>query len=264
MTMRSLFALITLIFVVWLATPVALILFFGKPESAGTFGDLFGSINALFTGLAFGGLIFTIKIQLHEFRLQKEELRLTRDELKKSSKSQQQSADALAKQLANDQVKRDMEVLLREFDNLNSDWGVAVRREIFCSSDIDKFLSDAQVLMKVEKLLNYLNHIGYLISKDLFPKEAALEIFYITIVRIWSKLGNHVVGQRVNRGFYQYHFEWLAFESLSYWQKSHPEAKIFIHNQSNNSRQSIDREILIKLLEHNQDTVIRYVTKARS
>ncbi len=44
----------------------------------GTFGDMFGAVNALFTGLAFAGLICTLFIQIKEFRAQRDELQLTR------------------------------------------------------------------------------------------------------------------------------------------------------------------------------------------
>lgn len=47
----------------------------------GQFGDQFGAINALFSGLAFAGLIFTIILQKKELSLQREELTETRKEL---------------------------------------------------------------------------------------------------------------------------------------------------------------------------------------
>lgn len=49
-------------------------------EDRGTFGDMFGSVNALFSGLAFAGIIFTILLQRKELKLQREEIKLTRDE----------------------------------------------------------------------------------------------------------------------------------------------------------------------------------------
>ncbi|UTW61680.1 putative phage abortive infection protein [bacterium SCSIO 12741] len=50
--------------------------------SRGTFGDLFGSINALYSGLALAGIILTILLQRLELKNQQEELQLTRKELK--------------------------------------------------------------------------------------------------------------------------------------------------------------------------------------
>ena len=51
------------------------------PEQRGQFGDQFGAISALFSGLAFAGLIFTIILQKKELTLQREELIATKKEL---------------------------------------------------------------------------------------------------------------------------------------------------------------------------------------
>lgn len=55
----------------------------------GTFGDMFGAVNALFSGLAFAVLIFAIFLQRHEIKLQRKDLEfqsrvldLTREEIK--------------------------------------------------------------------------------------------------------------------------------------------------------------------------------------
>ncbi len=47
----------------------------------GTFGDMFGGINALFSGLAFAVFIFTLIQQRAELALQRRELQLTRNEM---------------------------------------------------------------------------------------------------------------------------------------------------------------------------------------
>lgn len=60
----------------WLATTI------NDPGEQGQFGDQFGAVNALFSGLAFAGLIFTIVLQKKELALQREELTQTREELK--------------------------------------------------------------------------------------------------------------------------------------------------------------------------------------
>lgn len=46
----------------------------------GAFGDKFGAINALFSGLAFAGIIFTILLQRRDLSLQRQELEETRKE----------------------------------------------------------------------------------------------------------------------------------------------------------------------------------------
>lgn len=51
-----------------------------EPTERGTFGDMFGSVNALFSGLALAGIILTILLQRKELKLQREELQDTRAE----------------------------------------------------------------------------------------------------------------------------------------------------------------------------------------
>lgn len=63
------------------ASSWALVDYFIDHNERGTFGDKFGAVNALFSGLAFAGLIFTIVLQRKELSLQREELQLTRKEM---------------------------------------------------------------------------------------------------------------------------------------------------------------------------------------
>lgn len=69
------------------------------------FGDMFGALGTLFSGLAFAGLIFAIRLQSHELTLQRQELSLTRDELsltrdelKRTADSQEQTERVLSRQ----------------------------------------------------------------------------------------------------------------------------------------------------------------------
>lgn len=50
-------------------------------KASGTFGDMFGFVNSMFSGLAFAGIIITILLQSDELKEQRIELRLTRDTL---------------------------------------------------------------------------------------------------------------------------------------------------------------------------------------
>ncbi len=54
----------------------------------GQFGDIFGGVNALFTGLAFAGIIYTILLQRHELEVQRTELRLSTEELMRAAEAQ--------------------------------------------------------------------------------------------------------------------------------------------------------------------------------
>ncbi len=70
-----------LVVTLWGMSGITLIALYGTmPDSPGTFGDMFGAINALFSGLAFAGLIYTILQQ-------REELDLTRQEFIKQNET---------------------------------------------------------------------------------------------------------------------------------------------------------------------------------
>lgn len=69
------------IIVLWVAS-WCLIDNFVPVGERGVFGDKFGAINSLFSGLAFAGLIVTLLFQKEELKLQRDELAETRNELK--------------------------------------------------------------------------------------------------------------------------------------------------------------------------------------
>ena len=69
----------------WFATGYFL---YDNPDK-GQLGDMFGSINALFSGLAFSGVIYAILLQREELELQRKELELTRKELSRTADAAQ-------------------------------------------------------------------------------------------------------------------------------------------------------------------------------
>jgi len=50
----------------------------GNLEKQGQFGDMFGAVNALFSGLAFAGVIVAILMQQEELKIQRKELTQSR------------------------------------------------------------------------------------------------------------------------------------------------------------------------------------------
>lgn len=67
-------------------------------DNFGVFGDSFGILTALFSGLAFVGLIVTIIMQGDELKLQRKELSLTRKTLDAQRGEMQKQNETLAKQ----------------------------------------------------------------------------------------------------------------------------------------------------------------------
>lgn len=75
------FIWVGLVFVAWFASPWLVSWVAGGGEKVGTFGDSFGALTSLFTGLAFVGLIITLRQQKAQIAMQREDLKLQRDEM---------------------------------------------------------------------------------------------------------------------------------------------------------------------------------------
>jgi hypothetical protein len=92
-TKRGYFVLIFLgVVVLWITCWALLVnhpYFYGglRWEQRGQFGDMFGVLNALFSGLAFAGIIVTILLQSEELSLQRVELAETRAEFTQQNKT---------------------------------------------------------------------------------------------------------------------------------------------------------------------------------
>jgi hypothetical protein len=76
------YILLGLVFVLWGGCWVVVPLMYCPPEGSGTFGDMFGAVNALFSGLAFVGLIYTILLQREDLKLTQDELRGQKEEFR--------------------------------------------------------------------------------------------------------------------------------------------------------------------------------------
>jgi hypothetical protein len=80
------------------ASAVAIIAALPAWETRGIFGDMFGAANALFSGLTFAGMVYTLLMQNTELQLQRDELRMARDEQARLVVATQESAESLRKQ----------------------------------------------------------------------------------------------------------------------------------------------------------------------
>lgn len=117
---------------------------------AGTMGDSFGAVNALFSGLAFGGVIYAILLQRSDLKMQYKELILSRRVLEDSAKAQQQSQEAQHEQASLMLASAKINALSNLIDAVN----IELRRQKSQSSmeyqklmkQHDRLVSDLQAL----------------------------------------------------------------------------------------------------------------------
>lgn len=113
--------------IIWIFYPFILNIFFESNNDRGVFGDSFGALNALISGLAFGGIIYTILLQQGQLNMQKEELilqrkelELTRQELNRTADAQEKSEKALSRQAENMELTSKISALSALFNAYNN------------------------------------------------------------------------------------------------------------------------------------------------
>lgn len=96
---KTLFIGVVFVILAWILSAVIIYYITPNWSDRGTIGDMFGAVNALFSGLAFAALIYTITLQREEIHMNRAEIELNRKELKKSATAQQNSQKALKEQV---------------------------------------------------------------------------------------------------------------------------------------------------------------------
>lgn len=199
----------------WAITPFLLKMMVGDDYTKlGQAGDMFGSVNALFSGLAFAGVIIAILLQREELSLQREELTLTRNELARSAEAQNESQKALNKTLYAQSFKVAMDII--EAPNV-----IQARRVVWTN------LSDKRDDWKnwrdndkphVDLVSRTFETVGTMVRQELLPASYIIETWSVPIVRNWWIMELHLKGMRVQRNdpFIAKDFEWLEEKAAAY------------------------------------------------
>jgi hypothetical protein len=112
--------LIVLVIVIWGISAALIMMVLPEWSDRGTFGDLFGAVNALFSALAFAALIYTIILQREEIKQNRNEIVLNRKELQKSSRLQQKSQEVLKQQVEQMNLSAKMNAMRTLVDYYNN------------------------------------------------------------------------------------------------------------------------------------------------
>ena len=120
-------SLIIFVLLLWSIYPLALKLVFNKDwNSLGPFGDTYGALNTLFSGLAFAVLILSLFLQRKELEAQRIELEAQRQEIKESNtiaeaqrKITEQQATLIEQQIKDANVQSFYQLLFQYLEEKN-------------------------------------------------------------------------------------------------------------------------------------------------
>lgn len=126
------------------------------PTVRGTFGDMFGGVNALFSGLAFCGIIITILLQSTELRLQREEIKANRAELERTTNVQIEQGKSLNRQAENLKISAKlsaMNTLVNYYSEKASEASKTIN--IVEKSKTSSYLNKAEkYIQEIERIVN--------------------------------------------------------------------------------------------------------------
>ena len=91
-------SIISAFFLIWGLSGMIVYFLFCNWSDRGTFGDMFGAVNALFSALAFAGLVYTLFVQRYELSLQRKELELQRKEVKRNGDQLEEQKNVMLQQ----------------------------------------------------------------------------------------------------------------------------------------------------------------------
>lgn len=121
-------SLIIFVLLLWSIYPLALKLVFSNKDwnSLGPFGDTYGALNTLFSGLAFAVLILSLFLQRKELEAQRIELEAQRQEIKESNtiaeaqrKITEQQATLIEQQIKDANVQSFYQLLFQYLEEKN-------------------------------------------------------------------------------------------------------------------------------------------------
>ena len=146
--------LILLVVLIWGVSAVLIMFFLSEWSDRGTFGDLFGAVNALFSALAFAVLIYTIILQREEIKQNREEIVLNRKELEKSGKIQRKSQEVLVRQVEQTHLSAKMNAMRTLVDYYNNQ----ILNPKSTQETIEKSKQKRkQIIVQIDQLIDGLN-----------------------------------------------------------------------------------------------------------
>jgi hypothetical protein len=203
--------------VLWALTPVVISHVYPDLAHRGQAGDLFGSINALFSGLAFAGVIVAILLQREELELQRHEIAANRVELARAATAQEESREALRKTIYAQAYKTAMDILQAD--------AVRQARGVVLSELRDELFDNWTYSQRhaAETVCHTYDSVGTMVRHDMLPVEYIADSWGDSLRRTRKIVKPLVEKYRLERDAKEYwdDYEYLAQEALRF-QKGNP------------------------------------------
>ncbi|MDT0123893.1 hypothetical protein Q9R46_14625 [Paenibacillus sp. RRE4] len=144
----------------------------------GTFGDMFGAVNSLFSGLAFAGLIYTISVQREELKETRNSTVMQTVELELQRKAIEMQTDELRLQRL--ESEKSANQLEGQKKLLNLQMAMSVVNELINTKRNRKqdIYYDSQ---KGADAIKYMTNVNYIFWKDSRAVKLYLELFYFIL-----------------------------------------------------------------------------------
>ena len=197
------------IIILWLINMIFAICYFPKSEDIGQFGDMFGVVNALFSGFAFAGVIYAILLQRQGLELQREELAATRVELEGQKKQLQAQDQTLQKQNFESsffQLLRFHSEIVNSMQFINQE-----------GQEAEEMYSGRESLSQILFRLKSISKVAY---------ETANEIFYLEMLGD-SDEGRQLLLERFNSKYEEFFTEYQS--SIGYYFRNLYNGVKFVH-----------------------------------
>jgi hypothetical protein len=166
--------------VLWALTPIVIPLLYPDMIQRGQVGELFGSIDALFSGLAFAGVIVALFLQQEELKLQRHEITANRVELARTAKAQEESRDALRTTVYAQVYTTAFNLLQAEARN--------ARRLIFSlrAKPLDEWTEIER--HQAEIVCYTYDHVGTMVRYDMLPIDIIIDSWGASLRHSWEIL----------------------------------------------------------------------------
>lgn len=194
----------------WALTPLVLYLLPLKDiAERGQVGDLFGSVNALFSGLAFAGVVFAILLQRQELSLQRLELKETRLEMARTADAQEAAHAALSKTIWAQSYKVALDIL-QEPNVVTARRIVWQARALILEGKHETW--PLHISESAELVSRTFESVGTMIQKGLLPVDYITDTWSMPIAKQWRVLGDHnrMLREAWGDPFLAQDFEFLA------------------------------------------------------